>query len=202
MSGCRGGSAESVRSRAGAVTAGLFWMVQKELDVCAKDQQDTGIKYFLGPARMKAVTICACLALAACSGSSAPTATPTNSPPVITSVLAVSVNEGTAGVFYRATATDTDGDAINFTLASPNSDPSIDPFLMTADGSLQFNGPPDFEALVPGAVPPRSTMSTSSFPMARSRRPPAYASHWSTSPMSTRTLWFQAPIPTRLMLPL
>ena len=68
---------------------------------------------------------------------------PVDRPPTFTSAAAATVPEGTAGVFYTATATDPEGKPVSFTL-SGGADQS--PFRISAAGAQQFNTPPDFEA--------------------------------------------------------
>ena len=68
---------------------------------------------------------------------------PVDRPPTFTSAAAATVPEGTAGVFYTATATDPEGKPVSFTL-SGGADQAR--FLISAAGALQFITPPDFEA--------------------------------------------------------
>ncbi|MDG2516579.1 PQQ-dependent sugar dehydrogenase [Lysobacter soli] len=68
---------------------------------------------------------------------------PVDRPPSFTSAAAATVPEGTAGVFYTATATDPEGKPVSFTL-SGGADQAR--FLISAAGALQFITPPDFEA--------------------------------------------------------
>lgn len=100
-----------------------------------------------GPARFGPGALAAMLvviALAACGGGGGGAAPPrVNIAPVFTSASATSVPEGTIGVFYTATASDADGDALTFSLAG-----GVDQALLriTAGGGLSFALPPDFEA--------------------------------------------------------
>ncbi len=68
---------------------------------------------------------------------------PANQPPRFTSAASVTVAENTAGVFYTATATDPDGDALTFSLSGGA---DRDRFSITTSGGLSFVSPPDFEA--------------------------------------------------------
>ncbi len=99
---------------------------------------------------------CLVLALAGCGGGgggsssgggSGPggggTPPPSNRAPVFTSATSASVAENTAGVFYTATATDADGDALTYSLAG-GADRAR--FSITGSGGLSFSAPPDFEA--------------------------------------------------------
>lgn len=93
----------------------------------------------------------ATLLLAACGGGDGggggnpppPPPPPGNRPPVFTSQGTASVAEDTAGVFYTATATDADGNALTFSLAG-GADQAR--FAITPQGGLSFVTPPDFEA--------------------------------------------------------
>ncbi|MFD0739329.1 PQQ-dependent sugar dehydrogenase [Lysobacter koreensis] len=68
---------------------------------------------------------------------------PANRAPVFTSPAAQSVPEDTSAVFYTATATDPDGNAVSFSLAG-GADQGA--FRITGAGALSFLVPPDFEA--------------------------------------------------------
>jgi len=67
---------------------------------------------------------------------------PVDHPPTFTSASAATVPEGTAGVFYTATATDADGRPVSFSLSGGA---DVSRFIMTSAGALQFLSPPDFE---------------------------------------------------------
>jgi hypothetical protein len=83
------------------------------------------------------------LALAACGGGGSPNPPPVgNAAPVFTSAATASVAENTAGVFYTATASDADGDALTFSI-SAGADAAR--FSITSAGALRFASPPDFE---------------------------------------------------------
>ncbi|MGO4223400.1 PQQ-dependent sugar dehydrogenase [Lysobacter sp. TAF61] len=88
-------------------------------------------------------------ALAACGGgggrprgSVSPPPSPANRPPVFTSGATATVPEDTAAVFYTATATDPDGNAITFSLAGGVDQARL---RITSAGALSFVAAPDFE---------------------------------------------------------
>lgn len=68
---------------------------------------------------------------------------PTDDPPTFTSAAAATVPEGTAGVFYTATANDPEGRPVSYSLGG-GADQAR--FILSAAGALQFLSPPDFEA--------------------------------------------------------
>ena len=68
---------------------------------------------------------------------------PANRAPVFTSAASVSVAENTAGIFYTATATDADGDALSYSLTGGA---DLARFGITGSGALSFAAAPDFEA--------------------------------------------------------
>lgn len=88
----------------------------------------------------------AVFALSGCGGgdggSSASPTTVTPTRPSFTSSAAPSVAENTAGVFYTATATDPQGDAIAFSLFSGV---DADKFVLESTGGLRFNQTPNFD---------------------------------------------------------
>ena len=81
--------------------------------------------------------------LAACPGSGSSgggvTVTVGNRAPMFTSPAAVSVAEDTAGVFYTATASDPDGNAVTFSLMGGE---DVALFRMTSAGGVSFASPP------------------------------------------------------------
>jgi glucose/arabinose dehydrogenase len=85
----------------------------------------------------------AALFVSACSGGGGAMVVPANRPPAFTSAATASVPENTSGVFYTASASDPDGDALSFSL-SGGADRSL--FSITSQGGLSFVLPPDFEA--------------------------------------------------------
>lgn len=76
-------------------------------------------------------------------GQPAPGTPPANRAPVFTSVGTATVPEDTMGVFYTATASDADGNALTFSLGA-GADQAR--FRITGGGGLLFVTPPDFEA--------------------------------------------------------
>jgi glucose/arabinose dehydrogenase len=66
-----------------------------------------------------------------------------NSPPTFTSPAAASVVENTTGTVFTATASDTDGNALTFSIGG-GADAAL--FQITPSGALSFRNPPDFEA--------------------------------------------------------
>lgn len=76
-------------------------------------------------------------------GSPPPPPPQTNRAPVFTSASSASVAENTAGVFYTATASDADGDALSYSI-SGGADQGV--FSIAGNGGLAFSVPPDFEA--------------------------------------------------------
>ncbi|MDR0182774.1 PQQ-dependent sugar dehydrogenase [Lysobacter arvi] len=99
-------------------------------------------------ARLAAIVLLTAM-LAACGGggdddgSTPIPGAPVDRAPTFTSASAATVPEGTAGIFYTATATDPEGKPVSYTL-SGGADQAR--FLITAAGALQFLAPPDFEA--------------------------------------------------------
>jgi glucose/arabinose dehydrogenase len=91
---------------------------------------------------------CLVVLLAACPGSGSSTGggvtvTVGNRAPMFTSPAAVSVAEDTTGVFYTATASDPDGNAVTFSLVGGE---DVALFRMTQAGGVSFASPPNFEA--------------------------------------------------------
>jgi len=86
----------------------------------------------------------AVLALSGCGGGGppAPSPPPSNSAPTFTSAGTTSVPENSSGTFYTATASDSDGGALAFSL-SGGADQAR--FRITPGGALSFEAPPDFE---------------------------------------------------------
>jgi glucose/arabinose dehydrogenase len=91
-----------------------------------------------------------CAALCACGGGGGNSTSPppgggggVNHPPAFTSAAAVNVQSGSAGVFYIATATDPDGDALTYSISS-GADAAR--FSITGSGALSFVTPPNFAA--------------------------------------------------------
>lgn len=85
-----------------------------------------------------------CHGLSACSGGSgtsgqAPGAT--NHAPSITSGLVASVVENNAGVIYQASAADSDGDPVTFSLSGTDAAR----FTISGTGEVRFASPPNFE---------------------------------------------------------
>lgn len=76
-------------------------------------------------------------------GQTSPAPPAQNRPPVFTSIATATVRENTAGVFYTASATDPDGNALTFSLAGGV---DRDRFRITTSGALSFAAPPDFES--------------------------------------------------------
>jgi hypothetical protein len=67
----------------------------------------------------------------------------TNSAPAFTSAATATVAENSTGVFYTATATDADGNAVTYSISG--GDDALQ-FQIDAAGHLSFRSPPDFEA--------------------------------------------------------
>lgn len=84
------------------------------------------------------------LIIAACSGDSSPAAPPpaTGSAPVFSSSATASAAEDTSGAVYTATATDSDGDTVTYSI-SGGVDAAV--FSISADGALSFSASPNFE---------------------------------------------------------
>lgn len=83
------------------------------------------------------------------SGSSTPSPPPppaggANQPPNFTSAATVSVQENTIGVFYRATATDPQGDAITYSISGGADQTRF--AMNSVTHELRFVAAPDFEA--------------------------------------------------------
>lgn len=87
------------------------------------------------------------LALAACSdGAAPPPPAPGNAAPLFTSAATASAPEGAAGAIYTATASDSDGDAISFSISGGADAARF--AIVAASGALSFVASPDFE--IPG----------------------------------------------------
>ncbi|MDP4604999.1 MAG: cadherin repeat domain-containing protein, partial [Erythrobacter sp.] len=93
-----------------------------------------------------ALLVAMALALTSCgggnggsgTGSTPPTA---NQAPQFNSASAVSVLENSSGPFYKATATDSDGDAVSFSIVG-----GADASLFRLDGAdLSFTSTPNFD---------------------------------------------------------
>ncbi len=67
---------------------------------------------------------------------------PANSAPVFSSPASATIEENTDGVFYTATATDADGDALSFTISGGADAAALQ---ISNAGALRFTAPPDFE---------------------------------------------------------
>lgn len=91
----------------------------------------------------------AVLALSGCGGGGSSSGNAGGSPPVavptrpsFTSSSTPSIAENATGVFYTATATDPQGDAITFTIFSG---PDADKLVLDSSGGLRFNQAPNYD---------------------------------------------------------
>ena len=82
-------------------------------------------------------------AAAGCSSGDPTPSSGGNSAPIFTSGSAVSVAENSGGIIYTATASDSDGNSVTFSI-SGGADAAR--FSITSGGALSFVSPPDFEA--------------------------------------------------------
>ena len=84
------------------------------------------------------------VALSSCGGDEGNRAQ--NVAPQFTSATSVSVIENTTGAFYQASATDSNGDQLSYTLSGPDAGA----FSLSSSGALSFREPPNFDLAVDG----------------------------------------------------
>ena len=94
-------------------------------------------------ARFALVAMTVAAAMTGCGGGNSAGSPLDNRLPAFTSASATTVPEDTVGVFYTATASDADGDALTFSLAGGVDQARL---RITTGGALSFVLPPDFEA--------------------------------------------------------